>query len=131
MAVEIVRRGTLLIPSGPLEGQGHLFVVVTDPCEKRKCLLLSFSSIKEGVRHDATRLVQVGEHPFITKPSFVEYRHARVAPCDHLIKCIEGWTFLPKEPVSEDLCERMRSGVTESLFTPQFAIEYYLANCGL
>jgi hypothetical protein len=36
-------------------------------------LVATVSSVKEGIEHDKTCVLPVGEHAFITKPSYVVY----------------------------------------------------------
>jgi hypothetical protein len=67
---------TLFIPSGSTD---HLFVVLTPPIGVvSNHLLANFSSIKLGIPHDTSCLVNVGDHSFITMPSYIEYQFARI-----------------------------------------------------
>lgn len=54
-------QNTLLLPSGTFEApdRKHLFIIMTKACANGQHLLLSVSSIKQGVRHDATCELEV------------------------------------------------------------------------
>lgn len=118
----------MLLPSGPGADGQHLYAVITNPCDGSQSLLVSFSSIKPGRFHDPSCLVQPGEHEFIIKPTYVEYRMARIMRCDHIAKCVDGWTFTPKGPISDALLERIHNGVEQSDFTSGLVIKYFAAN---
>ncbi|MBN9309308.1 hypothetical protein [Devosia sp.] len=128
MSFVVAKKATLLIPSGPDPDGHHLFVVLTSPCTHGQCLLTSFSSVKPGLFHDKTCLVAPGEHEFITKDSFIEYRLSRVLRCDQIEKAVNGWLYTPKPAVSDELLERIRDGIEQSELTPRFVQEYFEKN---
>jgi len=128
MAYVVAKRATLLMPSGPGEEGLHLYCAVTNPCDQNQCLLVTFSSIKEGRFHDPACVVDVGEHPFVTKPSFIEYRLSRIISCEHVAKCVAGWVFTPKVDVSDDLLLRLQTGIEASDFTPMLVYRYFDLN---
>lgn len=120
------KAGTLLIPSGSIakpDGK-HLFVILNDVCRDGCHALVSISTIREGQHHDATCIVEAGEHEFVQRKSYIEYRMARIEKSAHLIKCVSGWTFIEKVSVSEALFGRILGGVEASDFTPQFVQKY-------
>lgn len=125
-------RNTLLMPSGTFEApdKKHLFIIMTKVCVNGQHLLLSVSSIKTGVKHDATCELEIGCHPFVTKPSFILYAKATQVRSDRLIKCVEGWLYTPKERLADDVFQRVCVGVDESRFTPRWAKKYFAENSG-
>ncbi len=105
---------TLLIPSGPND-KSHLFVVVMDSQVingKEHLLLASFSSVKKGLPHDTTCLVQSKEHPFVTVESFVSYSQLRSEPVDHVLASLDKGVFTAKTNVSTTLLARIKAGLT-------------------
>lgn len=116
------------MPSGPTQAGNHLFVIMTDICPQGFHLLFSVSSIRAGQFHDKSCLVTVGDHSFVRHPSYVVYRLAEKRPATTLVKCVDGWLFMPKEPVSDELYSRIRAGALESPFLPSWALGYLLAN---
>jgi len=125
VAFIVVKKATLLIPSGSSQ---HLFVILTNPCDGNQCCVASFSSVKDGGKHDTTCLVAAGEHPSISKDSFIEYRMADVLPCDRITQFVTKWYYTPKPDVSEKLFERIRAGIEASDFTPRRVQMYFAAN---
>ena len=59
--------GTLLIASGPTK---HLFVIITAPQAGSDVAIANFTSLYPGY-HDASCVTEPGEHPFLTRPSYV------------------------------------------------------------
>lgn len=123
---------TLLLPSGTFESpdKKHLFIIMTKVCANGQHLLLSVSSIKEGVKYDATCELEVGCHPFITLPSYVLYAKASQVRSDLLIKCVDGWVYTPKERLADNVFGQVCAGVGASSFTPRWAKKYFAENSG-
>jgi hypothetical protein len=121
------RGKTLLIPSGTARdpNKKHLFVTLTDVCSDGQHLLVSISRVKEGVHHDDACMFEPGEHAFVREKSFAAYRLARIDTAAHLIRCVDGWEFTPKEDMPTALVDRMCAGIEQSDFIPQRIINYY------
>lgn len=128
MTYAVAKKATLLMPSGPQEDGQHLYIIVTNPCDESKTLLVTLCSIKDGRFHDPSCIVEVGEHPFVTKRSYVDYRLSRIVRCDHISKCVAGWTFTPKADVSDSLFARVEGGIEKSDFTSRLVTTYHDAN---
>ena len=130
MAYQPAKRDTLLIPSGPPNNpdQLHLHVILTDCCENNRHLLVNISTIRGGGYYDPTLVIEPGEHPLVIEQSWVVYRRATTLHADHIKKCVDAWSFKPKEPVSEELFSRICDGVGASSFTPRDMKRYFVAN---
>lgn len=112
---------TLLIPSGT-SGK-HLFLILNNPAKfdgygSSVCVVLvNLSSIKNGLPGDDACICKAGEHRFISKDSFIDYRFARVERVNDLIAKVESRVFQAHESVSSDLLDRAISGLHKSKFT--------------
>ena len=126
MPYVVARHQSFLVPSGSArdEDAKHLHIISTSPCKNGLCLLLTTSTIREGVWHDPTRVLEAGCHPFINQKSFVNYARSIVKRCDGIVKCVEGWTYHPKENFDADLTELILTGVWESEMTPNYVFDY-------
>jgi hypothetical protein len=108
---------TLHIPSGQNK---HLFVVILGPIaiesrgKIKQYILLNFSSIKPDDGHDTTCEIQPGEHPNITRPSYVVYRKAEIQREDDLMKAISQKNYTQSTPCSEELVNKILQGVKQS-----------------
>lgn len=120
---------TLLVPSG---SQGnHLFVVLTDPTNfdghpPQCCISVALCTIRT-TPYDATCVVQLGEHPFVTSPSYIAYRHTRIDPSSHLEEMAHKHVGFPQDTVSIELLHRVRSGIHASKQTPNFLKKLLIA----
>lgn len=114
----------LLVPSGP-GGKQHLFTVTLGPChfaghaQPPHVLLLSVTSIRQGVPPDDACLLQPGEHPFITRPSYIYYREPRIEPVSHVQNMIAQVVWQPKPPCSPQLLARIVAGLHKSKRMPR------------
>lgn len=112
---------TLLMPSGN-EGD-HLYIVLNDPrpFENRGnnlwVVLVNLSSVREGVPHDATCVLEPGEHPFVSRRSFVFYRNARIEQESHVLQLTQNGLFKPHDPMSAGVLQKIKAGLYESPHT--------------
>lgn len=130
-----LRRATLLIPSGPEGDQDrkHLFILLTDPADAdgKKCVLLvSISSVREGVPHDATCILHPGDHPFVKRASFVVYQRARIETADKLLRGVKSGELVPQDPMESGVFARVFMGLEESRLTPPRVLRFYLEATG-
>lgn len=91
---------TLLIPSGPNHDPDrmHLHVVLTDPLSTTgDVLLVCVCSIPMSNLYDSSCTFFPGEHPFIWKDSFVDYRHCTIAPAALLEHKVASREFVAKD----------------------------------
>lgn len=96
-------KGTILIPTGPVK---HLHFVCCDPVffpryAMDSVLVVNISSVRLGIDHDTTCILDVGDHPFIVQPSYVYYAEAQIAGCDTLARNVADGTFDVHQPCSD------------------------------
>lgn len=133
-----LRKGTLLIPSGPISAPAkkHLFVVLNDPYgEDELVLLASFSTYKTEIFCDDTCVIEGHgkEHPFLVVQSFVRYQKLRIEPAAKLVAGVSAKLMTPSFPLSEALFERVCAGVHASPYSAlkfqKFLAEARAAGC--
>ncbi|MEL5876056.1 hypothetical protein [Cereibacter sphaeroides] len=101
---------------------------MTNACVHAQHLLLSISSIKEGIWHDSTCVLDPGCHEFVKRPSFVLYAKAERVRAQGLIKCVEGWIYTPRARLDDEVFARVCAGVDASPHTPRWAKAYFAEN---
>lgn len=118
----ILAGNAFLIPSGP-QDYLHLHIVCSHgggvPDQR---VLVSISSIKDGKFFDPTCIVEAGEHTFVNKKSFVEYRHTQERSALKIVACINNGGYVPKADISPDLLERVIKGFYKSDFTAPWVL---------
>lgn len=121
------KRSTLLIPSGPARdpGRRHLFIVLTNTCDQGCQLLVSLSTYYDDDTCDETCILSPGDHPFIQRATFVEYRKARIQETAGLLRGIRDQKLIPHQPVDEDMFEEVCEGLLASIFTPRKIFTYF------
>lgn len=106
----------------------HLFVVITDVEQSTGgVLLVNFDKVDEGNRRffDRTVCLNVGEHPFITRPSFVNYGRADIYNIADIQRWAENGTAKRRERCSKSLLEKIQSGVMKSPRTRFYVQEFF------
>ncbi|MFQ2178093.1 hypothetical protein [Aeromonas veronii] len=107
-----LRKGTLLIPSG---GTDHLFFICNDPIfypnlAKECFLAVNISTIKQGIEHDTTCQLNVGDHPFVRHPSFVFYKKAEIWGAVTVSQEIAMGNIRPHVPCEDPVFTRVLEG---------------------
>ena len=120
MPFSVVKKGTILIPSGTSydPGKMHLFVVCTDACANGRHLLVPVASWTNDLC-DATCKLAKGEHPFITHPSYILYRKARIEAVADLVVGVEQKILSPHDAMNGQTFLRIVTGVCKSSQTPR------------
>lgn len=86
---------------------------------KPQVVMVSATTIREGIPHDAACELQVGEHPFVQHPSYIAYRYARVDQVEHVESMVQSATWKTHEPCSQHLLQRIRDGMQTSKLAPR------------
>lgn len=127
-----LKRTTLLIPSGPAHDldRKHLFILLTDPAANelgvKSVLMVSLSSIKNGIPYDTSCVLSVGDHPFVKKDSFVLYRFARIEEADKVLRGVKAGKLIPLDSMRADVFLRVCNGLKNSKETPEKIKNFYL-----
>ncbi len=106
------RKGTVLAPTGPCN---HLHVICNDPVYYpiNDCycvLVVNISSIKDGVPHDPTCALDVGDHPFVQHPSYVVYAQAVIWRVDNVIRKEAAGEIMAHQDMPEATFSRILNG---------------------
>ena len=115
-----VRRATLLIPSGPAHDfdKKHLFIILTDPVanplngNKVSILLTSLSTLDMALPHDPTCILHPGEHPFVTRDSYVSYHNSRIEEAEKISHGVASGIFAIKESMDSCIVDRICGGLS-------------------
>jgi hypothetical protein len=117
---QLVRRATLLIPSGPAHDldRKHLFILLTDPVAdpfnggKNSILLTSLSTLDTALPNDPTCILHPGDHPFVVRDSYVSYRDSRIVETAKIINGVETGVFVVKDLMDSRIVDRICDGLT-------------------
>ena len=127
-----LRRATLLIPSGPAHdlNRKHLFILLTDPVinpenGKNSVLLTSLSTLDTALPHDPTCLLQPGDHPFVTRNSYVSYGTSRIQEAEKLINGVASGVLIAKDPMDNDIFARICNGLPVSRHTAPKILRFF------
>jgi hypothetical protein len=91
----------------------HLRVIISDPSiDPQRVLFVSMTSY--DVSKEDACLLDVADHPFVQHETCIAYADAREAPLESLIKLRDAGHLRLGEPVSSELLDRIRRGVSVS-----------------
>ena len=125
------RRATLLIPSGPPDDpdRKHLFILLTDPraddTGTASVLMVSLSTIRQGVPFDHSCLLYPADHPFVRRNSYVVYQRARLEAVDVVLRGIHSGHLVPQAALDGAVFARVCRGFEESRLTPPRLLDFY------
>jgi len=107
-------RFSLKIPSG--RKGPHLFVLLTDLIRDggaRKALLVNLSSVRPGKSVDSSCILLPGDHPSITRRSFIRYGKgfARIETENTIIRNVRKGNWIPKADFTPDVFARICKGL--------------------
>jgi hypothetical protein len=106
---------TLLMPArGPLKP--HLWIVVTEPVDNQ-CVIVSVTTLRND--RDETVTLGVGDHPFLTHASSVQFADAQFADDMKLMAQVAARNALPRQPCSQRMLKLIQDGILASPFTPK------------
>ena len=131
-----LRRATLLIPSGPESDKDrkHLFILLNDPHDdesgKACVLMVSLSTVRQGVPHDPACILYAGDHAFVKHDSYVVYQKARIEEADKVLRGVKNGQLVPQAPMDGALFARICKGLEESRLTPARLLNFYLKATG-
>jgi len=105
-------------------GQGHLWVVISNPAADGSVLMVNFTSWHEHVDNDKTCdetcIMEVGDHPSITHRTVVYYAKRRDVTAAHQEAMLKNPSLAPSgAPVSTELLRRIQEGALESDFVSE------------
>lgn len=102
---------TLLIPTPPTNKK-HLFIIIA--IEKGSDVALLVNIISATIACDNTCYVTIGEHPFVTHESVINYGDSRITPIANLEYNLNNGFFEKLTPVTRKLLRKIQDGALVS-----------------
>lgn len=124
-------KGTILIPAN---SASHLHFICNDPVfypnKGKDCVLLvNISSIKPGMLHDTSCVLDVGDHPFIKKPSFIYYRMAEIYTVAGIQLQVAEGNYSVREDCCDAVFEKILHGFNLSEEVKFKVLKFYQNHC--
>lgn len=100
----------------------HLWILISDPAPDTFLgVMVSVTTLRHG--HDQTVILQVGDHPFITRPSAVYFGDARLFDTRRIDQDILVGNVQQLQCCSPSLLSLLQRGVLASPRTPNKILE--------
>jgi hypothetical protein len=103
---------TILIPLPGTSYDSHLWMVISDPAIGEHCVIVNFTTWRAD--KDQSCVVDVGEHPYISKRTCVNYHDAKKVSISDLDRLVASQRLKPLAPLSPTLLAKIRKGVPNS-----------------
>ena len=98
----------------------HLYIIIS--IVGTKAIMVNVTTNKTG--KDASCVLQVGDHDFITHESVINYGDVKIPEIDKLKLAIDKEIMIPQEPISDDLLNRIINGAKVSNAFPQGLLKH-------
>ncbi len=104
---------SVLVPSGPNEGQMHLFAILINPVvfaaygKRPQVLMVCMCSIKEGIPFDDACVLDIGEHQFVRHRSYIDYSKCQLHAAEDIEAKVQAGIVVPHEDCSLKLIRRI------------------------
>lgn len=123
-----IRAGMCIQIQSARTGDWHPYVVITEPeGNPLEVAVVNFTGYKPNV--DETAVFDVGDHPYLTKKSMINYMDGQVVSVDRLELFIEGNPHKVKADCDSKMLTKIQKGVSTSRATrPKFR-EYCEGRC--
>ncbi len=111
----------------------HLYIVLTEPEEHGGKVVVATASVTSmsssqlsgrKKKVDETVVLNKGDHPAISHPSFVFYKRAKLWSVDELLIYLNDEQALCKDAMNEKVLEKIQYGLLSSDNTPEEVREF-------
>lgn len=120
--MSIVKKGTLLIPTGPVK---HLHIIMNDAVYSPehgddRALLVNISTVNPNTFFDNACLLAANCHPFIKRESYVYYKEAVISCVPKMYDKIDQGEYNFHTPINDAIYSQVLAGFSQSRFvTPK------------
>jgi len=104
---------------------GHLFIILLDPIGPQRLTIIVPCSTIRSPKYDATCELNPGDHPFIVERSFIRFHKAKIVAVEDIEKSIKTGRANMREPITQELLERVCAGLVKSPFTRRGVKRWY------
>lgn len=114
----MVGLGDSFMLSRPGQETEHLWVLITNPDPvTHDAIMVNVTT--QRPHSDTTTILNVGDHPFVRKPSVIFYADTRVVNTGLLHAAVKRGACQAHATFQEPVIRRIQSGVAESPLTPK------------
>jgi hypothetical protein len=113
----VVEIGDVFLPSDSRINE-HPRVIISHPeSDPNEVVLVNFTGDDEFYKDDSC-IIQPSEHSWLTKPTCISYRDAKLAKESDLDHLIKNGRIRQLEPASNDLIKKILEGAEKTEFLP-------------
>lgn len=118
--------GNTLLICTPPNNKEHLFIIIAIETNSESALLVNITSPKIGC--DNTCCINIGDHPFVTHISVINYADSRITPIANLEYCLQNNIFKKHVPASGPLLKKIQDGALKSPDIRKGHLDFLISN---
>jgi len=103
---------TLLAAPRDTSVDSHLWAIISDPTQSGDVLIVNFTSWRQD--KDQACILNVSDHPYISRTTCVNYREAKRVEAAKLDKLLNSGQMQLNMPLGSEVLERIRAAVPDS-----------------
>ena len=111
----MVKAGMSFWASTPGSIKKHLYFVLTDPNEKFEIVMANMTTVYGGAP-DQECFLEVGDHPVITRRSYLRFRNATLGNSENLWKALRDKTFYQADDLPPEILQKIVRAAKASKF---------------
>lgn len=105
--------------------QSHLHIIVLEKEEfTGNTIIVVIETLRSG-RTDKTTILRPGDHEFIKKESYVNYRRSRQISTRTIEKLLQDKKAKSRASIKSDILKKIQEGILKSPFTPAEVVSMY------
>lgn len=97
-------------------GVAHMYFVLSEPDIEDKVLVVNITDINNPAGIDKSCILNIGDHPRITKKSVVYYKQAIAMSASAILKQFQTKELEQIEDLPEQTLKKMQDGAKKSIF---------------
>jgi len=108
-----------------MSGLEHMYFVLSEPDIEDKVLVVNITDINNPAGKDTSCILNVGDHPKITKKSVAYYKKAMEMSASVILKKLQTKDLNQIEDLSKQILKKMQDGAKQSKFLPTKFKKYF------
>ncbi len=114
----MARLGDSFMLPKPGQETNHLWVLITNPDPAtHEALMVNLTT--QRPHSDTTTILNIGDHPFVQKPSVIFYADARIVDTRLLDAAVQRGACSTHAPFQPPVMMRIQAGIVTSPLTPR------------
>lgn len=118
----MITAGYTFLSHNPAYDTKHLYIIIVMVADDNEAIFVNVTTKKDN--NDSTCILRVNDHDFIRHDSVINYGDTVKTSISKIQKAVDLNIFIPQNPVSDELLEKILEGALSSPDLPRKYLEY-------